>query len=149
MKNKEDIIMSEDERNYINLLNDAINRMASNSANAKSYFVAIVAALIAIQMPNKGNAYVILSALLPTLLFYFMDCYYLSLEKRFRNLQTAFINKETNENGQIIAGLYQYNIYDIKNKWPKTKAVFSCSTTPFYGFVSLCIIGLWAIIKFL
>lgn len=141
--------MTEDERNYVNLLNDAINRMASNSANVKSCLVAIVAALMAVQMPNKDNAYVILSALLPTFLFYWMDCYYLSLEKRFRNLQTAFINKETNENGQIIAGLYQYNIYDIKDKKPKTKAYFSWSTTPFYGFVTLCILGFWLIIKYL
>lgn len=36
--------MTEDERNYINLLNDAINRMDSNSSNAKSCLVAIVAA---------------------------------------------------------------------------------------------------------
>ena len=141
--------MSEDERNYVNLLNDAINRMASNSANAKSYLVAIVAALIAIQMPNKGNAYVILSALLPTLLFYLMDCYYLSLEKRFRNLQSAFINKDTNENGQIIAGLYQFNIYDIEGKHPIKTAIRSWSTTPFYGFIALCVIGFWAIIKFM
>lgn len=141
--------MTEDERNYINLLNDAINRMASNSANAKSFLVAIVAALIAIQMPNKDNAYVILSALLPTVLFYIMDCYYLSLEKRFRNLQKAFINKDTDTEGNIIAGVYQYNIYDIKGKQPLWKAVKSWSTTPFYLFVSLCIIGLWAIIKFM
>ena len=141
--------MTEDERNYVNLMNDAINRMASNSSNAKSYLVAIVAALIAIQMPNKGNAYVILSALLPTFLFYLMDCYYLSLEKRFRNLQSAFINKNTNEGGQIIAGLYQFNIYDIKGKNPIREAILSWSTTPFYGFIALCVIGFWAIIKFM
>lgn len=141
--------MSEDERNYINLLNDAINRMASNSANAKSFLVAIVAALLAIQMPNKNNAYVILSALFPTVLFYIMDCYYLSLEKRFRNLQKAFINKDTDTEGNIIAGIYQYNIYDIKDKQPILNAVLSCSTTPFYLFISLCVIGLWVIIKFL
>lgn len=141
--------MNEDERNYVNLLNDAINRMASNSANAKSYLVAIVAALMAVQMPNKENAYVILSALLPTILFYMMDCYYLSLEKRFRNLQSAFINKNTKEDGQIIAGLYQYNIYDIEGKHPIRQAICSWSTTPFYGFVVLCIIGFWIIIKFL
>jgi hypothetical protein len=144
----EDEIMNEDERNYVNLLNDAINRMATNSANAKSYLVAIVAALMAIQMPNKSNAYIILSALLPTVLFYWMDCYYLSLEKRFRNLQLAFINKERVD-GVVIAAIYKYNIYDIKNKWPKTKAVFSWSTTPFYIFVALCVIGFWAIIKFM
>lgn len=141
--------MTEDERNYVNLLNDAINRMASNSANAKSYLVAIVAALLAVQMPNKDNAYIILSALVPTLLFYWMDCYYLSLEKRFRNLQSAFINKEVNDKGTIIAGLYGFNIYDIKKKKPKTKAILSWSTTPFYTFVAICIIGLWAIIKFM
>ena len=123
--------------------------MASNSANAKSYLVAIVAALLAVQMPNKDNAYIILSALVPTLLFYWMDCYYLSLEKRFRNLQSAFINKEVNDKGTIIAGLYGFNIYDIKKKKPKTKAILSWSTTPFYTFVAICIIGLWAIIKFM
>lgn len=139
--------MSEDERNYINLLNDAINRMASNSANAKSYLVAIVAALMAVQMPNKNNAYIILSALVPTLLFYWMDCYYLSLEKRFRNLQSAFINKDVNDEGTIIADLYGFNIYDVKKKKPKTKAIISWSTTPFYGFVALCVVGFWWIIK--
>lgn len=138
--------MTEDERNYVNLLNAAINRMASNSANAKSYLVAIIAALIAVQMPNKDNAYIILSALLPTLLFYLMDCYYLSLEKRFRNLQSAFINKERKD-GQLIAGDYKFNIYDIKDKHPIRKAIFSWSTTPFYGFVALCVVGFWWIIK--
>ena len=138
--------MSEDERNYINLLNDAINRMASNSSNAKSCLVAIVAALMALQMPNKDNAYIILSALLPTFLFYWLDCYYLSLEKRFRNLQSAFINKEKKK-GQLIAGEYQFNIYDIKDKHPKKNAILSWSTTPFYGFIVLCVIGFWLIIK--
>jgi hypothetical protein len=144
----EDIIMTEDERNYINLLNDAINRMASNSANAKSYLVAIVAALMAIQMPNKNNAYIILSALLPTFLFYWMDCYYLSLEKRFRYLQTAFIKKEMKD-GRIIAGIYKFNIYEISDKHPKIDAILSWSTTPFYAVVALCIVGLWFAINYL
>lgn len=138
--------MTEDERNYINLLNDAINRMASNSSNAKSCLVAIVAALMALQMPNKDNAYIILSALLPTFLFYWMDCYYLSLEKRFRNLQSAFINHEKKD-GQLIADEYKFNIYDIKGKYPKMRAIFSWSTTPFYGFIALCVVSFWLIIR--
>lgn len=138
--------MSEDERNYINLLNDAINRMATNSSNAKSCLVAIVTALMALQMPNKDNAYIILSALLPTFLFYWMDCYYLTLENRFRNLQSAFINKEMKD-GQLIAGEYKFNIYDIKDKHPKRSAILSWSTTPIYGFVTLCVVGFWLIIQ--
>lgn len=123
--------------------------MASNSANAKSYLVAIVAAFIAIQMPNKGNAYIVLLALIPTALFSWMDCYYLSLEKRFRNLQTQFIIESTTECTTKIAPIYGYNIYDIKGKKPKQKAVLSWSTTPFYFVVACCIVGLWAIIKYL
>lgn len=138
--------MTEDERNYVNLLNEAINRMASNSSNAKSCLVAIVAALMALQMPNRDNAFIILSALLPTFLFYWMDCYYLSLEKRFRNLQSAFINKEKKD-GHLIAGEYKFNIYDIKDKHPKMRAILSWSTTPFYGFIALCVVGFWLIIK--
>lgn len=141
--------MTEDQRNYVNLLNDAINRMASNSANAKSYLVAIVAAFIAIQMPNKGNAYIVLMALIPTALFYWMDCYYLSLEKRFRNLQKQFIIEATTQCTEKIAPIYGYNIYDIKGQEPIIKAIKSWSTTPFYLVVAGCIVGLWAIIKYL
>ena len=100
--------MTEDERNYINLLNDAINRMDSNSSNAKSCLVAIVAA--------------------------------------FPNLQSAFINHEKKD-GQLIADEYKFNIYDIKGKYPKMRAIFSWSTTPFYGFIALCVVSFWLIIR--
>lgn len=40
----------EDDRQYISLLQENINRMASNSANCKTWLVTILAALLAIQI---------------------------------------------------------------------------------------------------
>lgn len=140
---------TEDERNYINLLDNAIVRMSGNSANAKSFLITIVVALLAIQMPNKENANLMFITLLPITLFYWLDCYYLSLEKKFRNLQKAFVKNCYGAVCNVPTPLYAYNINDVKGMAPKLKSILSWSTTPFYMAITICIVVLWAIIKYM
>ena len=139
----------EDDRHYISLLQENINRMASNSANCKTWLVTIIAALLAIQISLKELQGILWVALVPAILFYVLDSFYLGLERRFIKIEQAFVKKE--KNGDDISS-YLYNFYtksvmgDIKATW---RAMGSFSTWPFYLTIVVVIlaVSLWPCIS--
>lgn len=70
---------------HLELIQDVVTRMNSNSFQMKGWMVAIVSALLAIYA-DKQNEYFIIVAFVPTLLFWFLDTYYLWQERKFRGL---------------------------------------------------------------
>ena len=70
---------NEDERQYLQMMQDNITRMATNSANAKTWLVTIVAAFLAIGCNIKDFDYWLLLALVPTAVFWYLDALYLKL----------------------------------------------------------------------
>lgn len=74
---------------HLQMLQDVINRMASNSANAKTWCITLVSAII-ILAADKENPQVIEYTLLPVIMFYILDVYYLAYEKAFRALYNKF-----------------------------------------------------------
>ena len=133
---------------YISMLQGIINRMAGNSASCKTWTVTLVTAMLVllvdkqIQLPNP------LLCLIPVVLLYLLDCYYLGLERITISIQEEFfssLSKETadyidllykvDERGQIGAQLYNM-----------LKAIFSISTMPFYLLVASIVLYLiWGI----
>ena len=90
-ENDRDNILKDDERQYIEMLQGNIERMASNSANCKTWMLTIVSALMALQCSISDlNGWIFL-VVLPILLFWYLDVYYLHLERGMRNRQTAFM----------------------------------------------------------
>lgn len=83
---------SEDERQYLQMMQENITRMASNSANAKTWMVTIVAAFLAIGCQIEELGYWLLLALIPIFVFWYIDAYYLRLERQIRNREQRFIN---------------------------------------------------------
>ena len=78
-------------QNYLNILQGIITRLASNSANCKTWCVSLVSAiLVVIADKNKPNYAWI--ALIPILLFFLLDSYYLGQERSFRDIYNKFIN---------------------------------------------------------
>jgi len=77
---------------YLNSLQSVISRMASNSATCKSWCITLVFAIV-VALIDKNKAHLVLIAILPTALFSILDCYYLSLEKAFRDKYNNFIKK--------------------------------------------------------
>ena len=94
----EKILCSEDERLYLQMMQDNITRMATNSANAKTWLVTIVAALLAVVGNIVDFEYWTLLALVPILVFWYLDAYYLNLERGLRNREQRFINILKNVN---------------------------------------------------
>lgn len=92
---------SEDVLQHLSFIQGVINRMNSNSFSMKGWMVAIVSALCAVYASNStaGAAYVyFIAAIVADILFFFLDAFYLKMEKEYRNLYNRVLTNpiETN-----------------------------------------------------
>jgi hypothetical protein len=90
-KNKSDI-NSQAVQSHLNITQSVIQRMATNSSSCKAWCITVVSAILVI-VTDKGNSQFAFIAIIPTVLFFVLDTYYLSLEKMFRNSYNDFIKK--------------------------------------------------------
>ena len=154
-------ILNDDDRQYIEMLQDNIERMAGNSANCKTWMVTIVSALIALQCSIDDLNWWILLGILPIVLFWYLDVYYLHLQRGMRNLETDFLNMLRDKDFEKYEiKLFNFEPYMIKQKDLTEEQIrqglvatndrwFTTSVFLFYGmsFVSVVIISLalnWA-----
>ena len=79
-------------QSYLGILQGVINRMASNCASCKTWCITLVSAMTVV-IADKSNPSYIWVAMVPILLFLFLDGYYLGLEQRFRESYNMFIRK--------------------------------------------------------
>ena len=70
---------------HLEFIQNVITRMNTNSFQIKAWAVTIVSALLAIYA-SSNNEYFILAATFPAVVFWFLDSYYLSQERKFRGL---------------------------------------------------------------
>ncbi len=143
------------------MLQGNIERMAGNSANCKTWMVTIVSALIALQCSIDDSNWWILLGILPIVLFWYLDVYYLHLQRGMRNLETDFLNMLRDKDFEMYEKkLFNFNPYKIKKKNLTKEQIrrglvatndrwFTKSVIFFYGmsFLSVVIIALalnWA-----
>lgn len=134
-------LYNDDDRQYLQMMQDNICRMANNSANCKTWMVTIVTGILAIGCKIEFlNGWICL-ALVPIVVFWYLDSFYLSLERKMRNRQREFINNFLDENHDSIAyrkALYNFlleeQIADDKSLGLKStkNLAFSTSIYPFY-----------------
>lgn len=67
-----------------------ISRMAANSANCKGWCVTLVSAIFVLGI-DREKPIALLVALIPIFVFWFLDSYYLKLEREFRETFTKFV----------------------------------------------------------
>lgn len=86
-KKKEEIKtkFSPEEVKHLEFIQGVINRMGSNSFQMKGWMITIVSALLALYSGSSNKSF-LLFAILPTLLFWYLDSYYLQQERKFRGL---------------------------------------------------------------
>ncbi len=83
---------SEAVRAHLEIAQSVIQRMAANSSACKAWCITTVSAILVL-VADKGKPKFALMALIPIVLFWALDVYYLSLEKMFRNSYNSFIHK--------------------------------------------------------
>lgn len=135
---------------HINMMQGMINRMASNSANCKLWCITIFAATLGLhyddKFPNLEYCYFIVG------LFYFLDCFYLGIERVFVNEQNDYVRAiNNNEESKVESQTFLPYAIPVRNERPcwiedkgkhflkqlcnTIKASVSFSTTPFYGTI--------------
>ncbi len=77
---------------HLGIIQNVIQRMATNSSSCKAWCVTLVSAVLVI-IADKGKPEYAWIAMLPTIVFAALDAYYLALEKAFRNSYNEFISK--------------------------------------------------------
>lgn len=116
---------------YLGMLQDVIARMGNNSANCKTWCITIVSA-VALVASEKGLVEVLTLALIPVLLFFYLDSHYLGLERKARKLYENFVTVVTSGTAEE-KDLYKIGIHGKPGE--TIEAFFSISTGPFYLFL--------------
>lgn len=90
----------ENKRQHLQMIQEIISRMASNSFIIKGWSVAFFGALFTLLISKTlriDKMYMLMVILVTVVLFWIHDAYYLNLERQFRNLYNEVIEKEENE----------------------------------------------------
>lgn len=148
---KEEILHKE-----LDLIQDVIKRMASNSFQIKAWLIGILTAVIAfskdsvlVNLDNQASAFLInVFLLLPIICFWYLDAFFLKTEKLYREVYKWVIANRD------LTDAYRYDLNTFKRKVGEeeidlTKSVgnttkIMCSDTllPFYMIPTVLVVGL-------
>ena len=129
---------------HVEIMQSIITRMAENSRACKIWCVTLVSAVLVL-VARIGSADHALIALLPTVLFYVLDAYYLALERGFRQSYDEFVNKL--HSGRATTS----DLYAVAPTGSVVRGVVwamfrSFSVLPFYLMVIATVILAWQLI---
>lgn len=86
--------MEQEKIQHLEFIQNIINRMNTNSFQIKEWMITIVSALLALYASDDNVTYVFV-AIIPTLLFWYLDAYYLQQERKFRKLYDDVLSDES------------------------------------------------------
>ena len=122
---------------HLEFIQSNIARMNQCSFNMKGWAIAILSALLAvyaasIEDAGKGNAIFILVAIVPTILFWFLDSYYLQQERKFRGIYND-VAEITEDSTRVVVKEFEFPLQKYCGcKYCFFKALFSKTEAPLY-----------------
>lgn len=126
---------------HLAILQGIITRMATNSANAKTWCVALVSAIVVVAAEQRQPRLMVV-CLLPVVLSLFLDAYYLGLEMQFRDRYVEFVRKlhsgEARTEDLFVVGARPEPVASLRETG---KALRSLSIWPFYVLLALMLIS--------
>ena len=130
---------------HLEFIQNIIARMNTNSFQLKEWAVAIVAAMLAVYASTK-NKYFFLVAVFPTLIFWFLDAYYLNQERKFRGLYND-VAGVTDEPKEIKPFAMRPDLY-VGGKYSYWSAFFSKTIVNLYLSTIVILIGVFSYFEF-
>ena len=85
--------MTSEQIRHLEFIQAVIIRMNSNSFQIKGWAITIVSALLALFASSSNVAYIFV-AISPTILFWFLDTYYLQQERKFRGVYNDIVKND-------------------------------------------------------
>lgn len=128
---------------HLEIMQGVINRMAENSRSCKVWCVTLVAATLVL-VARTGEPQHALIALVPTLLFLFLDSYYLALERAFIKSQNNFVAK-VHESSLKLTDIYRVAPTEMRLSLV-VRCLGSVSIWLFYPLVAITIFLAWLLI---
>jgi hypothetical protein len=121
--------MTQDQIKHLEFIQAIITRMNANSFKLKGWAVVIISALLAL-FASSSNVVYFFVAIIPTLLFWCLDAYYLQQERKFRGVYDDVIA----DNGKV--KLFEMPIQKYKGKeYCFCKVLWSKTILAFYGII--------------
>ena len=77
--------MMENKIKHLEFIQSTITRMNQNSFQIKGWMITLVSALLALYASSERVVYILI-AIVPAVVFWFLDAYYLQQERRFRGV---------------------------------------------------------------
>lgn len=92
-------------QSHLSIMQEVIQRMAKNSRSCKTWCITIVSAVLVLVARVEEPDYMLI-ALVPAVLFLFLDTYYLALESGFRASYKTFVKNLHTAAEDISSDLY-------------------------------------------
>lgn len=137
--------MSDEMLKHLEFIQNVITRMNTNSFQIKEWTVTLVSALLAI-FASTQNTFFVLTAIVPAIIFWFLDAYYLMQERKFRGLYNDVA--EITDKPQIIKpfamrpDLYTGGMYSYWSSFTST------TIWKLYLSISVGLIGLFVYLQY-
>lgn len=128
---------------HLEFIQQAINRMASNLFLLKGWTVTLVAAMFALAAKESKDFYFVL-AYFPTLMFWLLDGYFLSQERRFRSLY-EHVTKLDESAIDFSMDTQPFKAEPARNKW--SHALFSPTLLIYYGVLLVAMSTVWWLVR--
>lgn len=123
---------------HLEFIQSTITRMNQNSFQIKGWMITIVSALLALYARSEKKLYIFI-AIVPAIVFWFLDAYYLQQERRFRGVYNDVADLSA-ENNRVNVREFEMPIQKYKGgKYCYFRVLFSKTIFPLYGIV---IVGL-------
>lgn len=113
---------------HIEMLQGIISRMAANSANCKTWALTILCAVLA--LTNLSGEKLAIISFGVIILMWLLDCFYLGLERHFKEVQKTFATKVGKGNKYELFSFPSTTF--LQQLLGTIGGVVSFSTTPFY-----------------
>lgn len=126
-----------DKFEHLKLIQGIISRMNTNSFQIKGWTITLVSALLALYANSRKVTYIFI-ALIPVLIFWFLDSYYIQQERKFRALYNDIVYA-ANYGADIKK--FEMSIDKYKTcKYCVIKAMISITILPLYLLLALGLI---------
>ena len=123
---------------HLEFIQSTITRMNQNSFQIKGWMITLVSALLALYASSERVVYILI-AIVPAVVFWFLDAYYLQQERRFRGVYNDVAGLSP-DNCRINVREFEIPIQKYQGgKYCYFNVLFSMTIFPLYG---IAIVGL-------
>lgn len=130
--------MMENKIKHLEFIQSTITRMNQNSFQIKGWMITLVSALLALYASSERVVYILI-AIVPAVVFWFLDAYYLQQERRFRGVYNDVAGLSP-DNSRINVREFEIPIQKYQGgKYCYFNVLFSMTIFPLYG---IAIVGL-------